>query len=171
MSSLTSLTLWSDTARSHFFLIPDEHPLPAGNFVLRTLTGREQRVDEAALTHYEIGEEQAKEWVKGEFGKILNNARGAVNRFVEKLRGGPGRPRRIADISELLDRIETVLDLIVAEGGGEVAADRDIETMAEQVGGIASRLRQISESFRGTHAAAGRDASSPISEHNGARMA
>jgi hypothetical protein len=155
------MTLWANTARRRFFLVPDEHPLPLGEFVLRTFTGREQRVDEAALAPYEVSEEQAKEWVKGEFGKTLDGARGAVNRFVERLRSGPGEPDRIADLRQLLDRIETILDLIVAEGEGRGAAPEDIDLLAERCDGVAGRLRQISESYRGTHTAAGREASSP----------
>jgi hypothetical protein len=153
-NSNLALTLWANPMRSRFFLVPDEHPLPPGDFVLRTITGREQRVNSAALVPFEVSEEQAKEWLKDEFGKMLDSARGAVNRFVEKLRSGPEKPGRIADLCALLDRIETILNLIVAEGGSDGTAGgttaKDIETIAERVGGIAARLRQISESFRGT---------------------
>jgi len=64
-------TLWSDAARSRFFLVPDEKKLPPGDLILRTITGRVQRVDAIAVAPFEVTEEQAKEWVKGEFGKIL----------------------------------------------------------------------------------------------------
>ncbi|HEY8072441.1 MAG TPA: hypothetical protein VIE47_10820 [Methylocystis sp.] len=145
MSSLARLTLWSDTSRSHFFLIPDQHPLPPGNFVLRTLTGREQCVDEAALAPYEVSEEQAKNWLESEFGKMLDNARGAVNRFVEKLRGGPGKPDRIVDLRELLDRIETILDLMATEDASGGVAANDIRALAERFESIAEHFRQLSD--------------------------
>jgi hypothetical protein len=75
-----------------------------------------------------------------------------VNRFVEKLRAGPGKPDRIADLRELLDRIDAILDLIIAEGGVAGAAPDGIETLAERFGLIAVRLRQISETFHAVHA-------------------
>src|SRR6516225_2755413 len=93
-----TLTLWASYERSRFFLVSDDCPLSSGNFVLRTITGREQRVDPTAVAPFEVTEEEAKEWVKGEFGKILDNARGAVNRFLERLRSGPEKPDRIAGL-------------------------------------------------------------------------
>ncbi len=117
----------------------------AGSLVLRTLTGREQRVDPTALAPYEVNEEQAKEWLKGEFSKILDNARGAVNRFVERLRGGPGKADRVTDLRELLDRADAIVDLIVTEDASGGAAAKDIKTLAEGFESIAARLRQLSE--------------------------
>jgi hypothetical protein len=155
------MVLWSNQDRTRFFLILDDQLLPSGDFLLRTLTGREQCVDEAALAPYEVSEEQAKEWLKGEFGKMLDSARGAVNRFVEKLRAGPGKPDRIADLRELLDRIETILDLIVAEGGGR-ATPEDIDLLAERCDRTAARLRQIAERVRDAQAAAGGEAPFPF---------
>jgi hypothetical protein len=89
---LEPYTLWSDPERTRFFLVPDDKELPPGQFVLRTITGRNMEVDEAALAEYEISEQEAKEWLKGEFGKMLDGARAAVDRFIEKLRQGPPEP-------------------------------------------------------------------------------
>jgi hypothetical protein len=142
------LILWSNPERGTFFLVPDDCGLAAGSFVLRTITGREQRVDESTLAEFEVTEEQAKEWVKSEFGKILDTARGAVYRFVEKLRGGPGKPNRIADLCELLDRVEALVDLMITETGyGEVAAG-DVDSLADRLDTIEARLRQLAEGFR-----------------------
>jgi hypothetical protein len=87
--SLSPYTLWSDTARTRFFLIPDDEQLPPGEFDLRTITGRHLKVDAATLAQFEISEQEAKEWLKGEFGKMLEGARAAADRFIEKLRQGP----------------------------------------------------------------------------------
>jgi hypothetical protein len=87
--SLSPYTLWSDTARTRFFLIPDDEQLPAGDFDLRTITGRHLQVDAAALAQFEISEHEAKAWLKGEFGKMLDGARAAADRFIERLRQGP----------------------------------------------------------------------------------
>ncbi|HKQ04347.1 MAG TPA: hypothetical protein VJ464_04390 [Blastocatellia bacterium] len=90
--TLANFSLWTDTARTRFFLIPDDKQFPLGDFVLRTLTGREMEVDPTALAEYEISEQEAKGWLKGEFGKMLDGARAVADRFIEKLRQGPPGP-------------------------------------------------------------------------------
>jgi hypothetical protein len=149
---VTEMTLWSNSVRSRFFLIPDDNSLPPGDFVLRTITGREQRVASAALAPFEVSEEQAKEWLKDEFGKILDNARGGVNRFLEKLRSGPGKPDRISDLRELLDRIEAIVELIIAESPDGERATEEVESLANRVGGIEARLGQFAERLRAARA-------------------
>ena len=66
-----------------------DQQLPPGEFSITTITGRVIKVDEAALSPFEVTEEQAKAWLKDEFGKMLDGARAAVDRFVAKLRGEP----------------------------------------------------------------------------------
>lgn len=88
--TLDPQTLWTDPARTRYFRIPDAERLPAGEFTLSTLTGRVMRVEGASAAAFEITEAEAKEWVKGEFGKLLDGARAGVDRFTERLRRGPG---------------------------------------------------------------------------------
>jgi len=73
-----TMGLWSDLSRSRHFLIPDDEKLPSGDFILRTLTGRQQQVDPKALEPFEISQEQAKAWLKGQLGQVLQSAKGAV---------------------------------------------------------------------------------------------
>ena len=142
---LNGNTLWSDAARTRFFLVADEDKLPLGGFILRTITGREQRVDPTAVAAFEVTEDQAKEWVKGEFGKILDNARGTVNRFLERLRSGSEEPDRIADLRELLDRVEAIVELIATASPEGVTAAEDIESLADR---LEARLAQFAERLR-----------------------
>jgi hypothetical protein len=145
MSKNLTLTLWANSTRSRLFLLPDDHLLPPGDFVLRTITGREQRVEEMSLTPFEVTEEQAKEWLQGEFGKILDNARGTVNRFLERLRSGPGKPDRMADLRELLDRVEAIVELIIAANLDGAGGAEDVGSLADRLDGIEARLRQFAE--------------------------
>lgn len=71
-------TLWSDISRMRHFLIPDNESLPPGDFVLRTLTGRQHEVDPKFLEPFEVSQEQAKAWLKGQLGQVLQSAKGAV---------------------------------------------------------------------------------------------
>jgi hypothetical protein len=88
--SLAPLTLWNNPGRSRYFLIPDDAQLPPGEFDLHTLTGRKLKVDPASLAPFELSEEQAKEWLRAEFGKMLDDARAAVDRFIQGLQERAG---------------------------------------------------------------------------------
>lgn len=83
-------SLWTDPARGRYFLFPDGQQLPPGEFVLRTVTGRELRVEEEAAATFEVSESEAREWVRAEFGEMLDGVRAGLERFVEKLKQGPG---------------------------------------------------------------------------------
>jgi DNA-binding LacI/PurR family transcriptional regulator len=63
-------TLWTDADKTRQFLIPDALQLPLGDFLLRTATGREQRVDPAALAPFEVSAEEARTWAKAQLGKV-----------------------------------------------------------------------------------------------------
>jgi hypothetical protein len=44
------------------------------------------QVDEAGLLPFEVSEDQAKAWLKSEFGNFLDSARAAADRFIADLR-------------------------------------------------------------------------------------
>lgn len=82
MNSNSSKTLWSNPERTHFFLIPDNCQLPAGDFDLRTIIGRQISVDAASLPPFEVSREQAKIWLNAQFSQILQGTR---NKILESL--------------------------------------------------------------------------------------
>jgi len=88
--NLSPFTLWTDPARTRYFRIPDGEQMPPGEFVLRTVTGRELRVEPESVAAFELSEAEVREWVRGEFGELLDGVRAGVERFVEKLKRGPG---------------------------------------------------------------------------------
>lgn len=63
-------TLWIDEAGKRCFLIPDALELPPGAFALRTATGRERRVDPAALAPFEVSTEEGLAWTKAQLGAV-----------------------------------------------------------------------------------------------------
>lgn len=82
-------TLWSDVTGTRHFLIPDGQQLPSGEFILRTVTGRQQRVDPNVLASFEVTREEAKIWLQEQFGQVVEQAKGAV---MDMLRGGQTPP-------------------------------------------------------------------------------
>ena len=74
--------LWTDTAQTRYFLIPEDESLPAGDFVIRTFAGGTQSVDPLALTNFEVSERRAKEYVRADMDQTLEQVRGAVSGFL-----------------------------------------------------------------------------------------
>jgi hypothetical protein len=70
--------LWSNRTRDRHFLVPDSIQLPSGDFFLRTVTGQQQQVDPDALAPYEIAQEEAKEWLKDQFGQMVQSAKDSI---------------------------------------------------------------------------------------------
>jgi len=83
--SSPNVSLWTTLERDRFFLVPDDRQLPAGPFLIRTPTERRASVGEASIREFEVSEEDAKAWAKTEFGGLLDNVRGAIDRFSERL--------------------------------------------------------------------------------------
>lgn len=78
MDITISRTLWSDITRTRHFLIPDGDELSAGDFELRTVTGRQKRVGAETVARYEITHEDAKAWLKDQFGQVVESAKESI---------------------------------------------------------------------------------------------
>jgi ElaB/YqjD/DUF883 family membrane-anchored ribosome-binding protein len=83
MSSQNKLTVWTDSTRSHYFLIPDHQELPSGEFILYNLNGKEKKVDSTALTSFEIPDLEAKAYLQAEMSQALEEAKNAFSNFLE----------------------------------------------------------------------------------------
>jgi hypothetical protein len=77
--------LWTNTDQSRYFLVPESQELAAGPFALRTFTGEERSVDEAALVSFEIAEEQAKAHSVAQVEQVAANARDAFSNYLNLL--------------------------------------------------------------------------------------
>ena len=88
---LPPMTLYTTPDRTRFFLVPDDTDLPAGDLRIRTFVGnqrpgQERSVDEATLVSFEVGEDEARAWVKEELSVVLGAARERVMGFAERLK-------------------------------------------------------------------------------------
>ena len=79
-------TLWSTPDHVRHFLLSDDADLPTGDFVLRTVVGRQKEVSEDAVLSYEVSEEEAKAWLKEQLGEVLGEAKTRLVDFAQKLR-------------------------------------------------------------------------------------
>ena len=85
MNMKVSQTLWSNIERSRFFLIPNDHQIPDGDFLLRTITGRQMEVDPNALESFEVNRDEAKSWLNSQFGKVVEEAKGKLTNYLTNL--------------------------------------------------------------------------------------
>jgi hypothetical protein len=91
--------LYTTPDRTRYFLIPDDADVPEGALTLRSFVGRERpgrarSVDEAVAVAFEVSEDEARTWVKGELGDVLGDVRERVLGFAERMKG------RTADLRE-----------------------------------------------------------------------
>ena len=76
-------SLWLDSTRSHYFIIPNDQELSRGDFIILTLNGDEKKVDYNALNSLEIPESQAKAYLQAEMTQALDEAKNAFSNFLE----------------------------------------------------------------------------------------
>jgi len=69
--------LWTDAQQKRYFLIPEYTLWPEGDFVLRTFTGRQQRIDPAVLSNFEMTPQQAQQYVQAQMDQALEQTKNA----------------------------------------------------------------------------------------------
>ena len=127
-------TLWSDVTRARHFLIPDSVKAPSGDFVLRTVVGRQMEVDEKAVLQYEVSREEAEAWLKAQFGQLLDGAKESVKELWQRLRKTLLEPKEAEQPSAQNS----------AEGMEELASylEEAARTAGDHLRTFAERLRQ-----------------------------
>ncbi|ARA94256.1 hypothetical protein AWN76_014580 [Rhodothermaceae bacterium RA] len=165
-------TLWSHRPQDRHFLIPDDAELPAGDFELRTVVGRQRFVDEAAVQPYEVTREEAKAWLKEQMAEVVDEAKDALLGFLRQARRppagtappapqeAPSTDRIAARLRSLGDELRAVLENGFAEDDvqrrrararlqslGEEPHDRD-EPLREGTRAFSDRLAALYEATR-----------------------
>jgi len=128
-------SLWKNLSSNHFFIIPDEIELPAGDLAIRNLIGERRKADGASLAPYEVTEKQATEWMKGKVGNLLEGVRGWLDNAVDRLTGVDDDP--IGALREAADRARHLAEEILAKPPG--AAQKETLTV------IAGKLRKTAD--------------------------
>lgn len=80
---MNKISLWTNSNRSRYFLIPNNQNLPPGNFTIQTLTGITKQVDVTALTPLEITAEQAKPYFQAELEQSIQQVKNAFSTFAD----------------------------------------------------------------------------------------
>ncbi len=82
MNTKDKHSLWLDSTRSRYFLIPDNQELVTGNFILCRLNGEEKNVDFPALASFEITESEAKAYLQAEMNQALEEAKNSFSNLM-----------------------------------------------------------------------------------------
>jgi hypothetical protein len=74
-------SLWTDSKRSRYFLIPNNQKLSRGSFIICTLTGTTKKVTQTAIAPFEIPDKEAKAYLKAEMNQAMQEAKTALSNF------------------------------------------------------------------------------------------
>ena len=68
-------SIWKNSDKDRCFLLADDLVLPAGDYLIQTSTGREQRVQKEQLAQYEVTQDEATQWLKKELTGVIGQFR------------------------------------------------------------------------------------------------
>lgn len=72
-------SLWTDSKKLRYFLIPDNQKLAKGSFVILTLTGIKKKVTQTAIASFEISETEAKVYLQAQIDLAMTQAKTAFS--------------------------------------------------------------------------------------------
>ena len=107
--------------RSRYFLFREIDDFAVGDYVLTTSTGRQQSVDPAALTPYEITRDEAEAWLKAQLGDVLGELRtntitAARDYFARRSPSARETPAELVDHAAAIETVAGWLQQISPRG-------------------------------------------------------
>jgi hypothetical protein len=94
MNILQEYTIYSDLTHKWFFLIPTQADLPAGDYTIISLIGRERQVDLEALEPFAVPRELAEAYLSGQMRHGLERVTESVMSFLRTVRDSRPRAER-----------------------------------------------------------------------------
>lgn len=105
--------LWMDSAKSRYFLIPDDQDLVTGDFILCSLKGDKKNVDSPALASFEITESEAKAYLQTEMNQALEEAKNSFSNFMafstQTSQAAPSNPTPSSDDTQSTQNLVSTL--------------------------------------------------------------
>jgi hypothetical protein len=126
-------TLWFNSDRTRFFLVPNGQELPSGDFILRRGMSHQMQVDELALQPYEITREAARAYLDSQAEQVLDEAKSSVLNFLEQFNLPAPPPEPAPPDPAILEKLATGIEQIT-------------EAIADQLRTKAEDLRREAES-------------------------
>ena len=126
-------TLWFNSDRTRFFLVPNDQELPSGDFILRQGVSHQMQVDELALPPYEVTREAGRAHLDSQAEQVLDEAKSSVLNFLEQFKLPAPPPDPSPPDPAILEKLATGIEQIT-------------EAIADQLRTKAEDLRREAES-------------------------
>ncbi len=72
-------SLWTNSTRRRYFLIPDHQQLPTGDFIIHNLTNESKQVELKVITNWEITRKQAQPYIEAGLNQVWQQAKTAFS--------------------------------------------------------------------------------------------
>jgi hypothetical protein len=133
-------TLYASEDQSRFFHVPDDARLPEGPMAVRSLTGRELRVEPVAIEVFEVSSDEAKAIIGEQMRVFLGKARSLATAALAALRTPPAaQPSDAAPAPELTVEGLKAMARDLAQAAKETVNDPDVAQ---------ARMAQVSGALR-----------------------
>lgn len=103
-------TVYATRAPERFYLLPDDHSLPAGELYIRSLTGDELEVNAQAVQKYAISEDDAKKHVRVQMAGIAKRTKAAMAGAGQVMRQLAEATRQAKEAGELTPKAAAELE-------------------------------------------------------------
>ena len=130
--------LWTDARRTRFFLIPGELEPHPGSLCLSDLLGRQRSVSPESVTMFEITEDEARCWAKGQLGEALEDLKSGIDdkladwrRWIDDLNnrpikeGGTATPNAASAVFDFLTQLPRVVAQSISGDDNRVDSARN----------------------------------------------
>lgn len=84
-------SLWTNSTRRRYFLIPDHQQLPTGDFIIYNLTNESKQVELKAITNWEITRKQAQPYIEAGLNQVWQQAKTAFSTFTNFATAAEGK--------------------------------------------------------------------------------
>ncbi|MEQ8539980.1 MAG: methylated-DNA--[protein]-cysteine S-methyltransferase [Coleofasciculus sp. D1-CHI-01] len=93
-------SLWTNSTRRRYFLIPNQQQLPIGNFTIRNLRNESKEVELQAINNWEISTEQAQPYIEAELNRAWQETKNAFSTFSNFATAAKGQTPSVNDFSQ-----------------------------------------------------------------------
>ena len=107
---MNNYTIYSDINHEWFFLIPNDADLPAGEFAIHTILGRELHVDPQVLEPYVVPREYAEAHLSGQVRQGLDDIHQGMMSFLQTVRSRANQRVNDSDTQWNVDFLADLFD-------------------------------------------------------------
>lgn len=140
MSQPSPKTVWFDTDRTRYFVIPDDEVVPPGDLFLRSARGAQRSVDAELVEAYAAPREEAVRLMREEFDEAVGRVKGSLSELFNL--GGRREGAKGVDGDQLLRGLGKVL-------GTAVSAVQETLTNPAVADDARERAGHVAEDFKG----------------------